>query len=298
MKSVLKMISAVLCAALIAFCMISSDGYAITKEYYLIPNANILEVHSLEGSEFKLIKKVPFEKIRNFAWPNYNKLNHDIYIEAESAESIHKTSYIYKYNANNNPNISISLEGRYPSLSPDGQWLAYYLHPNKLWIINLESRQTIKIADDINNYQPPVWVSNNRILYNSTTNQLVSLDIIKGEKLITGYKGVIPGALSPDGKRVLCTGSNKIYIYTVDTNSLETIKESNSLSIDNKVIWRPDGKSFLYLRQTWANQLRFSEGDGLFLFSLEGRAETLLLKQFHFFGGLEGDFEKILQPSK
>jgi hypothetical protein len=287
-----KTITAIFCATIVFAQSLLGNNYAMSKEYYLIPTTDDFKEYLLDGNEFKLIKSISFEKIRNFAWPNYNKSNHDLYFAGLPDEGNSRTNYIYKYNASKKPNLETLIKGSNPSLSPDGQWLAYYQHPNKLWTINLESKQKMKLVDDIANLQPPVWVSNNSLLYYSSTNQLIILDIIRGDKRKTGHEMVIPGSLSPDGNTVLCSSShsNKIFIYSIDTNKLETIKESNILSIGSNFIWRPDGKSFLYTRQTLANVLRFREMGDLFLFSIDDRAEKQLLKWFHFFGGVEVDF--------
>ncbi|MDQ5986430.1 MAG: hypothetical protein CSYNP_02154 [Syntrophus sp. SKADARSKE-3] len=194
---------------------------------------------------------------------------------------------IYKYNPWNNPQCEKLLEARYPSLSPDGKWLTYYHHPGQLGLFNIEKKQTKIIAYDMYHTQPPVWISSNRMLYYSVNNQLILLDISTGEKRMTGYEKIIPGALSPDGKTVLCGtfDGKKIILYSINDNKIETVYE-NRLSIATNFIWRPDGRSFLFHRQTWSQQLRLREGGSLFLFSLKDRKEKDLNSGINLFGGV------------
>ena len=269
-------------------------NYAMGEEYYLIGTAssiNEMEIFSLNGDVFKLHKKIKLPEIIYFQWPNYNRVTHDLYFEGSSEIPTH-SRYIYKYNPDNNHPIEQILEGAYPALSPDGKWLAY--RQGHLWLFNLEKKQTKEIADDMNNVQPPVWISNSRMLYYSINNQLILLDILTGEKRMTGYEKIIPGALSPDGKKVLCVNleSDKIILYSINDNKIETIKESKFLSINSNFIWQPNGKSFLFCRQRWSTVLQLKEWGSLFLFSLEDRTEKDLNLGIGFLGGVEGDFEK------
>ena len=269
----------------------------MSEEYYLIGTANsinALEVYNLNKDVFKLHKKTIFPMINYIQWPIYNRVTNDLYFEGRSEDAIHRGSFIYKYNHDNNPKTERLLEGRYPALSPDEKWLTFYQHPNKWKFLNLENMQTKEIVDEIDNFRPPVWISNNRLLYNSINNQLIILDLLTGEKRMTGYEKIIPGSLSPDGKKVLCGTYDgmKIILYFIDDNKIETIKESKFLTIGTTFIWRPDGKSFLYKRQTWSTVLQLREGGLLFLFSLEDKKETDLNSGINIFGGVVGDFEK------
>lgn len=272
-------------------------NYAMSEEYYLIgtaPSRNEMEVFSLNEDVFKLHKKIELPSISHYQWPSYNRVTHDLYFEGQSEVPQHWGSYIYKYNTKNNPQIEQILKARYPALSPDGKWLTYYRHPGHLGLLNLENKQTKEIADDMYSKKPPVWISNNRMLYYSINNQLVLLDISTGEKRMTGYEKIIPGSLSPDGKTVLCGTyeGRKIILYSIDDNKIETIKESKFLTIGTTFIWRPDGKSFLYKRQKWSSVLQFREGGLLFLFSLEDKTEKDFDSGISIFGGVVGDFEK------
>ncbi|KQC11410.1 MAG: hypothetical protein APR62_01645 [Smithella sp. SDB] len=271
----------VICIIISCVELLVMTNYTMATEYYLAPTSAYFEVYSWDDHDFKLSQKINFEKIDHFAWPNCDKSTGDVYFEGENIDSKHKTSYIYKFNIDNPAKLKLVLEGRYPALSTDGKLLVYYQHPNQLWLLNLKNEQIEMIVDDMLNYRPPVWISPNRLLYYSNTRQLILLDILTKEKRVTGHEKIVPGALSPDGKTVLCSDARKIYIYSIDTNKIETIKETKFLSIGSDFIWRPDGKSFFYWRQTWAKQLQLQEGYGSFLFSLEDKTE----KQLAPFGG-------------
>jgi hypothetical protein len=271
------------------FCV---NNNVMAEEYYLIATGNAsnnFAIYSLNEDIFKPHKTIKIDQISNFEWPNYNRVTQDIYFGGLSENPSRRTNFIYKYNHDGNPEVEQLVEGLLPSLSIDGKWLAYYRHPNQLWLLDLEKRHTTRIADDIAKGQPPVWISENRILYESETYQLIALDIPTGEKRRTGYEKITPGSLSPDGKTVLCSNFNgdKIILYSVDANTIETIKASRFLSIGSSFIWRPDGKSFLYTRQTWSNILKFLEMRDLFLFSIDKRAEKHLAVGMRLFGGFE-----------
>jgi hypothetical protein len=266
-------------------------NYAMSEEYYLIATdngSNYMEVFSLRKDVFKLHKKIEFPMISNFQWPNYNHVTHDLYFEGLSEDARHRGSFIYKYNTDNNPKTEQLLEGRYPALSPDGKLLTYYRHPNHLVLFETKSKLIKEIGDDIDNCRPPVWVSNKRLLYYNVKKQMILFDISTGKKQMTGYEKIIPGSLSPDGRTVLCGNyaGNKIILYFIDDNKIETIKESNFLTIGTTFIWSPDGRSFLYARQKWSSVLRLREGHSLFLFSLVDRTEKDLDSGIPLAGGV------------
>ena len=256
--------------------LLGMTNYTMATEYYLCPTTAYFEVYSWDDHDFKLSQKIYFENINSFAWSNYNRYTGDVYFEGRNPNANILKSYIYNFNIDNPAILKPVREGRYPALSTDGKNLVYYQHPNQLWLLNLKNEQTKIIADDMLNYRPPVWISPNRLLYYSKTRQLILLDILTGEKRATGHEKIDPGALSPDGKTVLCTDGNRIFLYSIDTNKIEVIKESKHLSIGSDFIWLPDGKSFFYSRQTWVKQLQFLEGHELFLFSLSDKTEKNL----------------------
>jgi tricorn protease-like protein len=215
----------------------------------------------------------------------------DVYFERQDVPSMRAKSYIYNFNIEDPANVKLVHEGHYPSLSTDGKWLVYYRHPNELWLYNFQNAQANKIADDIDHYRPPVWISPNRLLYNSKTNQLILLDVLTEEKRVTGHEKIIPGVLSPDGKTVLCTSydARKILLYSIDNNKIETIMESKHLSIGSTFTWRPDGKSFFFGRQTWSKMFQLLEVNEFFLFSLEDKIEKHLSSDRCFLGVFIGD---------
>jgi Tol biopolymer transport system component len=288
--------TAVIYAVIILAQLFLVGNFAMSEEYYLLATVSYNEIgaFNLHDNVFKLHKKIKFPKICNFHWPNFNRVTHDLYFEGIREDDIYRENFIYKCNPDSNPKAEQLLKGRYPALSPDGKWLTYYLHPNKLELFNLENKQTKEITNDMYNRQPPVWISNNRMLYYSINKQLILLNILTGEKRMTGYEKIIPGSLSPDGKKVLCGtyDGTKIILYSIDDNKIETVKESKFLTIGTIFIWRHDGKSFLYWRRTWSEQLKFREGGSLFLFSLKDKTEKDLNPGLDIIGGVVGDFEK------
>lgn len=222
-------------------------------------------------------------------WPSYDEAKESIYFVAKDRLDQDASANIYSISLlalNQEPKKLID-NARYPSLSPSNNLLAFYRHPNQLWIQNLENMNAQKAVSDIVNYQPCVWVSNTHLLYIDLDNELISLDVPKGERQKTGYSAIVPGALSPDGKRVLCGSSDgmKIYFYFPLSNKIELIKESKFRSMGTSFIWLPDGSGFLFTMQTWSNILRLNESRDLFLYMLSEKEETLLLGKIALFGG-------------
>jgi hypothetical protein len=222
-------------------------------------------------------------------WPSYDKVKETIYFVAKSILDQGADPNIYSISllaSNQEPRKMID-NARHPSLSPNNSLLAFYRHPNQLWIQSLVDMNAQKAVSDFANYQPCVWVSNTHLLYIDLANEMVFLDASKNEKHKTGYNGIVPGALSPDGKKVLCASSDgmKLYFYFLLSNELKLIKESKFRSMGTSFIWLPDGRGFLFTMQTWSNILRFNESSDLFLYMLSEKEETLLLGKTALFGG-------------
>ncbi|BBO67243.1 hypothetical protein DSCA_11730 [Desulfosarcina alkanivorans] len=78
----------------------------------------------------------------------------------------------------------------------------------------------------------------------------------------------------------------KIYLYTIKTNNIKLLKKNNLFSMGSSFVWRNDGKSFLYTRQTFRNLIKLNEIPSLFLYSLDGK-EKKLIDKYSFFGGVQ-----------
>jgi WD40 repeat protein len=146
----------------------------------------------------------------------------------------------------------------------------------------------MKLVDNISDYQPTVWISDRSLLYTDMNNHLMKYDVISNKTEDTSYDYGIPAALSPDGSQVLCGSydGKKIYIYTIKTNEIKLLKKTNLCSMGSSFVWRNDGKSFLYTRQTLGNIIKLNEISSLFLYSLDGK-EKKLIDKFSLFGGVQ-----------
>lgn len=229
------------------------------------------------------------DKWSHVYWPSYDEAKKSIYFVAKDGLDQDADANIYSISLlplSQKPKKLID-NARHPSLSPKKNLLAFYRHPNQLWIQNLKNMNAQNFASDIANYQPCVWVSNTHLLYIDLNNELVLLDVPNGEKQKVGYSSIVPGVLSPDGKKVLCGSSDgmKIYFYFPLSNTIELIKENKLRSMGTSFIWLPDGSGFLFTMQTWSNILRLNESRGLFLYTLSEGKETLLLDKIDIFGG-------------
>lgn len=264
----------------------SSDH--MKKESVIIsPGGQLIKYSLINGTLKKRSDLLPDKQWSNAYWPTYDREKGLIYFEAENKEFGWSRSIFYiDINDEKQHPIKI-IEGRRPSVSPDGRSLAYYQHPNQLWILELESQKNKKIVSDILDCQPVVWISNQQLLYADATNHLIRLNIVSENAENTGHNNILPGALSPDGYSVLCGSydGSKISIYTVKTNELTVLKKSIFFSMGSSFVWSHDGKSFLYTRQTLSNLIKLDEIRSLFLYSLAGK-EIKLIDKFSLFGGV------------
>lgn len=251
--------------------------------------SGVLQKCDLQGDRLSIAGNIlDNDKWSHVYWPSFDEKEY-IYFVAKSGHEQGANANIYRISllaVNQEPRKLID-NARYPSLSPNNNLLAFYRHPNQLWIYSLKNMSAQKAAIDFAKYQPCVWVSSTQLIYIDSNNELIMFDVPKGEKHKTGYSGIVPGALSPDGKKVLCGSSDgkKIYFYFPLSNKIEPIKENRFRSMGTSFIWLPDGSGFLFTMQPWSNFLRLNESRDLFLYMLSEREETLLLGKTALFGG-------------
>ena len=262
----------------------------VEKEQIVASFSGALQICILQQGKLENTQNIlNHEKWSNAYWPSYDKEKKTIYFSAKGNIKQGSPTSIYRISSLSRDQEPIKLidNARYPSLSPDNKFLAFYRHPNQLWIYGFGDMKSQRTVGDIINYQPCVWVSNTHLLYIDLNNELVLLDVTKDEKQKTALKGIVPGVLSPDGKKVLCGSSDglKIYFYYPSSNKLELIKKSKFRSIGTSFVWLSESDGFLFTMQTWSNILRFNESCDLFLYDISDKEETLLLDKIALFGG-------------
>lgn len=227
-------------------------------------------------------------------WPSYDRARGLIYFEALDDIDQGASTNVYSINLlgpKQQPTKVID-NARLPSLSPDNNYLAFYRHPNQLWIKSLKSKKVKMVLADFDNYRPCVWGSDNQLLYNNLNDELVLYNLLSNEKRKSGYVNVVPGALSPDRGKILCGSSDgkKIYLYILSSKELRLIKKNEYRSIGTDYIWLPDESGFVFAKQTWQNLLMINESRDLFLYKFSGK-ETRLWKKIALFGGAFIDVE-------
>jgi hypothetical protein len=88
-------------------------------------------------------------------WPSYDKEKDLIYFVAQDSHDIKSRTNIYRIcllSLDQEP-IKLIVNARHPSISPDNNTMAFYRHPNQLWIQRLEGMNEKKVVSDIVNYQ-------------------------------------------------------------------------------------------------------------------------------------------------
>ena len=287
---IFRVISILIFIVLIVKVPIFANDTIIHKEFFSSFSGVLQRCIFQDGKISKADNILNNDRWAHAYWPSYDKAKKNIYFFAKDSLERENSAGLYSLSlfALNQEPEKLLNNVRHPSLSTDNITLAFYQHPNQLWIQILGEIHGKRIVSDMVNYQPCVWISGTHLLYIDLSNNLVLLDSTNGEKIITGHKSIVPGALSPDCEKVLCGSSDgkKIYIYSPLSNELKLLKENKLQSIGTSFIWLPDGTGFLFTMQTWSNILKFNESRDLFLYTLSDHEETFLLKKIALFGGV------------
>ena len=258
-------------------------------ELFVMSPGNEMIFYRLQDGKIRgLNSLLPDDNWSNAYWPCYDKANKIIYFEAENKVFGPSRQIFCIELDDKTKNPKKVVEGRRPSISPNGNLLSFYRHPNELWILEINKQKKFRIVSDISDYQPAVWISERSLLYTDKNNHLMKLDVISKKTERTNFDYIIPASLSPDGNRVLCGSydGKKIYIYTIKTNEIKLLKKTNLFSMGSSFVWRNDGKSFFYTRQTLGDIIKLNEISSLFLYSLDGK-EKKLIDKFSLFGGVQ-----------
>jgi hypothetical protein len=246
----------------------------------------------LYNNQIKFTERMLDQMVWSYVyWPAYDRETKTVYFSGHENLNVKSGINIYSINLStpNNKLEKLIDNADFPALSPDNNQLAFYRHPNQLWIKNLDSTEVKakKIIDDMANFQPCVWFSNNQLIYINLTKKLVIFNLLSGMRQETGYDDIIPGSLSPEGDVILCgaTDGKKIFLYFPLSNQVKLIKENKFRSLGTSFIWLSDGNHFLFTMQPWSRILTLDESHDLFLSTLNGK-ETHLKDKIALFGGI------------
>lgn len=261
--------------------------YAFGNKELILSNGSSLISCSINDNKLSKFREILNRNNWSYvSWPSYDPVNEIIYFEAQN--NVHGFSRMIfgitrPFNSETEKKI---IEGRRPAISPDGSLLCFYRHPNQLWVLNIKTNDSHLLLSNFADYQPTVWISDQSILYSDTDNQLIKFDVVGGKAEPAGHKFIIPGAISPDRKQVLCGSydGKSIYFYNIDKNEVVKIKKSGIFSMGTSFLWSQDDEQFLYTRQTFTNLIKFNESRSLFLF-LSKKKEIELIDKFELFGG-------------
>lgn len=191
------------------------------------------------------------------------------------------------------------------SVSPDGQWLAYLfgnlspdltaqqLKPSPLQLVirNLKNKDVRVVVDNVDPALGlPLWISNEELLYLHISGHIMSIDIISNIKKDIDFKGFQPCAVSADRTKILMIErksnlETSIYVLDMVRGKVDFIKKIYYFSLEGAFIWSPDGKSFIYTRQSWSNSLPFNETGNLYWYDLETKKEVKLANRISLYGG-------------
>jgi hypothetical protein len=204
---------------------------------------------------------------------------------------------------------TLDFYGECLSLSPDQNTFAYFKskridHPQtshrlelliQLVVRALASDREEILANDVcfgcGYTSPPIWLSNEEIIYYNTDREIVQINIHSKVKEKWPRKEVfplMPIALSPDRTKLLASSSNlsrsRIYLIDIESKAVELLMTSSWLIRDN-FIWSPDRKSLIYTRFSWSNKLPFNEVGNLYWWDIETKKEVKIANTVELFGG-------------
>lgn len=248
--------------------------------------SNLLKGSIVNNKMSRLSSLLESKKWGYVSWPAYDKQKNLMYIEGQNTD-FGLDRFIFSVSVKPfGEKVTKIVKGRHPAVSMDGNFLAYYKHPNQLRLKGLRNSKDNLLVSNYANYQPAVWADNHTLLYSDTSNKMMKINTSTRETENTKHDFVIPGSLSPTGDRVLCGSydGTAIYMYTIETNEINVLMNSKIFSLGNSFVWSNNSKNFLYTKQTFSNLIRLNVARSLFLYSPKGR-DTKLMNMFSLFGG-------------
>ena len=264
--------------------------YAFESGTFLLSNGTSLIKCIIKENKASLTKDLLNGNEWSYVtWPCYDKKSEAIYFEAENKNyGSNRAVFTLTLNTSlNSKKVTKVIEGRFPAISLTGDLLCFYRYPNQLWLLNTKTMDSRILISNFANYQPAIWISDKHLLYSDIDNNLIKLDVLSGVAEPTGHKFLIPGALSPDRKIVLCGSydGKSITFYHISTNDVTKIEESSIFSMGSSFVWSQDSKQFLCTRQTFSNLIKFNESRALYKYSINGK-RVKLIDRFALLGGI------------
>jgi TolB protein len=166
------------------------------------------------------------------------------------------------------PLMSSRFDARTPSIAPDSSRVAYTTSDGALWVLDLKSRATQKLAARFSNgsYGYPAWVTKDLLAYTVYTvtpptedSDIYAYSFIEGKQRIlvrqTGSQDY--ANVSPDGQQVAYMSSvtttvsglgttitQQLWIASLRTGKVEQLIPGGSR--DTRPAWSPDGKKIAF----------------------------------------------------
>lgn len=271
-----------------------TDSTLLAGEQYLLSNGGTLQKVLLHDDKvLQVVNILNSKEWSHSIWPTYNEKEHDIYFQARRGSEktkIYKTNLISSVNE-----ATVITDGSSPSLSVDLRLMAFYRHPNELWIHDLAKSDEWLIAQDLYHNRPVVWITKNKLMYFDESKRLLIIDVETNKKTYTGHQNAIPVVFSSDKKKVLCVSYNgkSIILYSLKLNKIEEIIKTKFISIGSSFIWHNNDEGFLYSRQNWKNIFRFLERKDLYSYKFKDKKDVKLLEKVSLMGGTSIGYSNI-----
>jgi Tol biopolymer transport system component len=277
-----------LCAffgSLMAFC---SFFNASAGEHFVLSNGARIYLYELNNNEIRKVSDILSLTEWNAIRPSYNAIRDTILFEGRRYDDTFAWLFEIKgWRDKNRLRINRLIQGRMPSLSPDGKNIAYLNFDRDLVISAFQNLQKpIAIVENLRLFVPVIWLDESSIIFNDKDNNLVIFNVLSQTKRRLNARNLNPVAASKSRQQLLLVSNDgsKLVLIEPSTNLTKTLVRSKFLSIVASAVWLNDESGFLYSRQTWGNILTLSEVTSLFIHKI-GKGEKEVLKKFSLFGG-------------
>ncbi|MDE0042086.1 MAG: DPP IV N-terminal domain-containing protein [Candidatus Poribacteria bacterium] len=153
------------------------------------------------------------------------------------------------------------VPSRSPTLSPNGDWIAYTLFGDpitgggdttKIYIRHIENGGEFRVMSEDNAYNPAWSADGERIAYDDNADLYIStVDMANPQvfKITHGGSHSTNPTWSPDGRQIAfhSTLDGNYNIFAINTDGTNRIRLTNDAADDERPDWSPDGRQIAFM---------------------------------------------------
>jgi Tol biopolymer transport system component len=148
--------------------------------------------------------------------------------------------------------VDLELDCDYPSWSPNNKYIAFLGRSltgkadYRLYLYSFDSKSYSQIlTEPVGSFRPTWSPDNSKIAFTNLDNQLVIIDLVKGQTSCLVKYGVAP-SWSPDGKYILYRGRHHVYLYSFENMKSQRIIRNWGRTDIRNFSWSPDSSYFIF----------------------------------------------------